>query len=148
MTVAAWMINAMPSVKFDVRELDGVWPAFWHVNTTVICEESGATGQTVWMAEVGEESAGIAWDWAEVRPNVMAVGDPNGISTNLRFFGADGAELAPLRRIICAMEIVRGLNWESPARAALRSRREPKHFMWAEAYGMTGRSQPALGARA
>ena len=74
-----WTLRALPPVlwqagtRFDVPLV--------HLGTRVIAlagQERLCMGQTVWAGPCGRDAgAGVAWDWVQLKPEVVAMADPD-----------------------------------------------------------------------
>ena len=68
---------------------------------------------TALSASLLEARAGIAWDWAEVEPRVLAIDNPLAIQTNIELLTAPGQEPSPYLLLRSLHVIVHGLPWQS-----------------------------------
>jgi hypothetical protein len=76
-------------------------------------------GQTLWAEAAGNRTAGVAWDWVELREGVYALADPLGLVSNLQFVDADGDVLGPYETARRLNELVRELPWQAEVRRVL-----------------------------
>ena len=93
-----------------------------HLGTRVLTlgdEASLCTGQTLWGDATEERAAGVAWDWVEIRDGVVAMADPLGLVTNLRFLDTHGEELTNLEVAIRLHQLVHALPWQCEVKRAL-----------------------------
>lgn len=72
-------------------------------------------GQALWAASHGGEPLGLAWDWAEVRDQVVALCDPMKVLSNVRLLGDDGEPLGEAERIVHLNSAVHELDWQPHA---------------------------------
>ncbi len=126
MTWKAWMLGALPQVEWYLPLNAREWPPIWHMSTEIVQEPGPSVlgqGQSLWMSELQGRTIGIAWDWAELRPGVPTLVDPNAVLTNLRFVAEDGTPAAPLVATVCMNRIVHELSWQGPVRMLLQDAR-------------------------
>jgi len=57
-------------------------------------------GQALWAANHDGAPLGIAWDWAEVRRDVVALCDPMNVLSNVRLVDDDGEPLGEAERMV------------------------------------------------
>ena len=116
----AWALRAWPPLLWqaaDARELQ-----LTHLGTQVITapDESGpCSGQTLWGKADADRAAGLAWDWVEIRTGVVAMADPLGVVTNVRFVNDHGDALSDREVAIRLQELVHALPWQDEVRRAL-----------------------------
>ena len=115
-----WIVSAWPPVLWQA----GAAPElqFVHLGTSVLQDagEGGASvGQTLWGESSGARSAGVAWDWVQIQQGVVALADPMGLVTNLKFLDAHGEALAPFEMVAHLNEIVHALPWQTEVCRAL-----------------------------
>lgn len=72
-------------------------------------------GQALWGAWHRGEPLGLAWDWAEVCGNVVALCDPMKVLSNVRLVGEDGLLLSDAERIVHLNSAVHELDWQPHA---------------------------------
>lgn len=75
-------------------------------------------GQAVWGSLQADAPVGIAWDWAEVAPDVVVLADPMMIMSNLQLIDDDGQPLTPDERILALNAAIHGLPWQRSVVAA------------------------------
>ena len=93
-----------------------------HLGTSVLAQrdrDTPCSGQTVWGDPSTEHSAGVAWDWIEIREGVVALADPFGLITNIRLLDSDGHELSANQAVVHLNELVHGLPWQTEVQRAL-----------------------------
>ena len=66
-----------------------------------------------------QQSAGVAWDWVEVRSGVVAMADPLGLVTNLKLLDDHGEALTQIEVAVQLHQLVHALPWQSEVRRAL-----------------------------
>ena len=81
-------------------------------------------GATIWVMRQEIVRAAIAWEWAEMRPGVLVLADPNSLVSNITFVGAPSPlkalDVESQKRLMLNM-IVHGLPWQSAVLVELRS---------------------------
>jgi hypothetical protein len=76
-------------------------------------------GQTLWGETDDERTAAVAWDWVEIGDGIVAMADPLGLISNLRFLNASGDPLPQEETAMRLHQMVHGLPWQSEVRRAL-----------------------------
>jgi hypothetical protein len=93
-----------------------------HLGTHVLTSGDGdepCAGQTLWGETSPSRSAGVAWDWVEVRSGVVAMSDPFGMVTNLRMLDDRGEALSLSQVTLQLHQIVHALPWQDEVTRAL-----------------------------
>ncbi len=96
-----------------------------HVDTRIASvsdADSPVSGQTIWCTDVCSHDAGVAWDWVQVMPDVVAMADPMAVITNMRFVGANGEKLSADESAVLLNELVFSLPWQREVVRTLRRR--------------------------
>lgn len=70
-------------------------------------------GQALWIGEHGEGLFGLAWDWAEVRPDVLALSDPMAVLSNIDLVDDGGRPLDEGLRLVHLSSAVHELPWQA-----------------------------------
>ena len=110
----AWIVYAWAPVLWQAAsppELHLV-----HLGTRVLTfgdDDGPCSGQTLWGDQTVACSAGVAWDWVELRQGVVAMSDPLGVVTNLRLLDADGEEMTQTQIAVRLQQLVHALPWQS-----------------------------------
>ena len=93
-----------------------------HLGTSVLTfgDDGPCSGQTVWGDRSDDRSAGVAWDWIELRRGVVAISDPLGMITNLRMVDAHGEVVSASRLAVHLHQLVHALPWQHEVTRALR----------------------------
>lgn len=116
MSMMPWMVAALPVLEWYLPAQRRRWPTLWHATTRVRPEvdaEGRRSGDTVWLGVIQGRTVGVAFEWIELRRGIVALLDPNSITTNLRFLTADDAYEEPLRATITINRLVHGLPWQN-----------------------------------
>lgn len=82
-------------------------------------------GQAVWAADLEGLPLGLAWEWAEVRADVVALCDPMNVLSNVRLVSAEGAPLGESERMVHLNSAIRELDWQSHVMQRQRSWAQP-----------------------
>ena len=113
------MIKSWPTVQWYLPLEADRFPAFRHLGTQVresTLPGGKRQGETVWMGMLDGEPAGLAWEWAEERPGVVLLADPNSILSNIRFVSpTDGNQptaQSPLAVVVALNRIAHQLPWQ------------------------------------
>ena len=120
------MIKSWPIVEWYPPTSTRRWPPLRHVWTQTLGSDEihgRQAGQTVWVGAIGGQSVGVAWDWAEVLPGVVALSDPNSIVTNLRFMTAEDTYQERLPSLITLNRLTHRLPWHEAVGGVLKSMR-------------------------
>jgi len=117
---APWIVCSWPPVLWQ----DHAPPRLQlvHLGTRVLAagpRPRPSCGQTLWADARGERSAGVAWDWVELRPGVYALADPYGMVTNLQLVDAQGESLSPSDAARRLNQMVHALPWQAEVRRTL-----------------------------
>jgi hypothetical protein len=82
-----------------------------------------STGTTLWGVSDGGVKAGIAWDWAEIRPGVVVLLDPMALLANIRITDDSEDKYELDGRVATLNRAVRRLPWHREVRHALNKHR-------------------------
>ena len=116
----AWIVCAWPTLLWQASRAQQLHLA--HLGTRVLTigdDESPSTGQTLWGGSREDPSAGVAWDWVEIRTGVVAMADPMGLVTNLRLLDASGEALSEFESVVKLNQLVHTLPWQTEVQRAL-----------------------------
>ena len=125
MQMAAWQLMACETVVKTVNEFELVTHDLRQVGSSVRVDDARTgllSGQEVWAAEANGEPIQIAWEWAEIQPDVVALFDPMNILCNVALIDGQGHALARSRGMRHLNNVVHQLNWR-PALGGQRSNR-------------------------
>jgi hypothetical protein len=114
----ACIVYAWPPVLWQAQS-----PPQWrfvHLGTQILSRRKRCAGQTVWANALPEGTAGVAWEWVQLQPGVLAVADPMGFISNLCWVDAEGRALPNIQQALHLNEIVHALPWQSEVERALR----------------------------
>jgi hypothetical protein len=70
-------------------------------------------GQAVWAADHEGLPLGLAWEWAEVREDVVALSDPMNVLSNVRLVSAEGTPLCDSERMVHLNSAIHALDWQA-----------------------------------
>lgn len=70
-------------------------------------------GQALWAATLKGQPLGLAWDWAEVRKDVVALCDPMNVLSNVRLVDDEGAPLGAAERVLHLNSAIHELDWQA-----------------------------------
>ena len=126
MKISPWTVASWPEVEWYLPTSPRAWP---HFDIGGVCLDrastpGAATGTIAWVAEVNGADVGLAWDWVEVLPSVVAFRDPNGIISNLRFLLDEHHYEPPLVAALSKVRLTSRLYWQRPVIAALKAARQ------------------------
>jgi hypothetical protein len=117
----AWIVYAWAPVLWQADRAPRL--NLVHLGTHVLTfgdDDAPCSGQTLWGDHSEECAAGVAWDWVEVRQGVVAMSDPLGMITNLRFLDAHGEVMSQTQVAVHLQPLVHALPWQSEVERALR----------------------------
>jgi hypothetical protein len=115
MTIPAWQVISWSPVVTTVPAFEREIAKLRHLGTSVHAEESDEglrQGQVLWGVDEAAYAIGIAWDWAEVRHDVVAVADPMKVLSNVTLVDEDGVCLEESRRIVYLNSAIHELHWQ------------------------------------
>ena len=119
MSIPAWQVITWRPVNARLDEWDQTIRRLRHLGTTVHVEPSAdklMSGQVLWGVMSGDKQLGMAWDWKEVRPNVVVMADPMTILSNLNFTLDDGVSIAEGERLVQLNNAIHDLPWQKKVR--------------------------------
>ncbi|MBI5718323.1 MAG: DUF4902 domain-containing protein [Burkholderiales bacterium] len=70
-------------------------------------------GQALWAMTLQGLPLGLAWDWAEVRDDVVALCDPMNVLSNVRLVDDEGAPLGDAERMLHLNSAIHDLDWQA-----------------------------------
>lgn len=115
MPIPAWQVIAWDQVVTTVDEFDKTIRKLRHLATAVHTDEGSSGlkhGQVLWGAEADGQMIGLAWDWAEVREDVIAMSDPMRVLSNLQLVTHDGKRLHESARLLHLNSVIHELHWQ------------------------------------
>lgn len=121
---AAWNVDVWPPILWQADSVPQLQLVHLETNVTNAGDdEEPSSGQTVWGGPSLGGTAGVAWDWVQMPPGVVAMVDPLTVITNLRLLGPRGQVLSALQAAPHLNEIVHALPWQDEVRRALQRER-------------------------
>jgi hypothetical protein len=115
MTVPAWHVISWNPVVTTVAAFEREVSKLRHLGTSVHGEESESglrQGQVLWGVNESAYEIGIAWDWAEIREDVVALSDPMKVLSNVMLVDDDGICLDESRRLVHLNSAIHELRWQ------------------------------------
>jgi hypothetical protein len=116
----AWIVYAWAPVLWQASSAPHLHLV--HLGTRVLNfgdDDSLCTGQTLWAGQSEKCTAGVAWDWVELRRGVVAMADPFGMVTNLRLLDDHGEALSQAEVALQLHQLVHALPWQHEVNLAL-----------------------------
>jgi len=113
MQLATWQLTACETVVKTVNEFELVTHGLRQVGSRVRVDKARSglrCGQEVWATE-DDLPIQIAWEWTEIRPQVVALFDPMNIRCNVALIDGEGHTLARSRRMLHLNNVVHQLDW-------------------------------------
>lgn len=124
MAIPSWHIVTWPTVVADVEDWRSWADRFRHLGTSVDEDEELPglqRGQAVWGLDLEGRRIGLAWEWREVRANVVAMDDPMVVLANVELLDGAGHCLHDGSRLLALHALIHELPWQEEVRRA-RSR--------------------------
>ena len=121
-TVPAWKNIAWPELASPFANWTLTVRKLRHLSTLV--NDDGPWelrhGQMLWGIEFHGVMLAVAWDWREVMPDVVVIGDPMSILTNVSFLDEEGAPVNDAVRLVYLNTAVYQLPWQRGVRQAMK----------------------------
>jgi hypothetical protein len=114
MQIAAWQLMACETVVKTLNEFEIVAHDMRQIGSTVRIDDSRGglcSGEVVWTAESAPVPISIAWEWTEIRPDIVALFDPMNILSNVALVDDDGMTLGRSKRMLHLNNLVHRLAW-------------------------------------
>ncbi len=112
-----WAVTSMPTVWLDACDPVALARSFRPVSAVTGSDARGPgalrQGQALWGARTRHGDVGVAWDWVELRPRVLALADPMQILSNLQLRLEGGAWMNERQRILWLNDLVHALPWQA-----------------------------------
>ena len=121
MAIPSWHIVTWPTVVAQVDDWRSWADRFRHLGTSVEDDDEQPglqRGQAVWGLSVGGRRIGLAWEWSEVRANVVAMHDPMVVLANVELHDGAGRCLHDGQRLLALHELIHELPWQDEVRLA------------------------------
>ncbi|WP_458232725.1 hypothetical protein [Roseateles sp. P5_E8] len=112
MQLATWQLRACKTVVKTVNEFELLTPELRQVGSRVRKDKACGLcrGEQIWSTE-DEPPIQIAWEWAEIQPQVVALFDPMNIRCNVALIDGEGHALARSRRMLHLNNVIHQLDW-------------------------------------
>lgn len=115
-----WTLRAWPPVLWQLGartrlQLHHVGTHVTHVGDQI----NPLVGQTIWAANSEDGEAGLAWDWIQLPPGIVALADPMAVVSNLRLLGPEGEALTAYESVKHLNALVHTLPWQDEVERAL-----------------------------
>jgi hypothetical protein len=115
MSVQGWQVITWPQVQMRSKDLIRLIPRFKYLGTSLQLGQKPTdhcVGSTVWGCDVLGKRIGLTWEWIEVKPKVVALGDPMILLCNVDL-SSDGDEpAAPNERLLALHRVIYALPWQ------------------------------------
>jgi hypothetical protein len=125
MAIPSWHIVTWPTVVAKLDDWRSWGQRFRPLGTSVVHDDEQPglqRGQAVWGLDVYGRSIGLAWEWREVRANVIAMDDPMVVVANVELLDRSGHHLHDGPRLLALHGLIHDLPWQDEVRRA-RGRR-------------------------
>lgn len=115
MSYQSWQVLTWPRVFFTLWQWRALVARTGLLDATRI-ETDNASGRRVgtvlWGGIDSNRRFGMAWDWAEVMPGVVAMSDPMRIVSNIMLVDSEGNCLPPNARLLHLNSAIASLCWQ------------------------------------
>ena len=112
MQVQPWQIRSWTPVYIPTDSMGDLVNLLQPITTIVVgTQDNLRSGNALWAAEHKGLRFGIAWDWAEMRPNVPTLTDPMQLLSNIKVTDSEGLCLPLGQAVLYLNSIVHGLKW-------------------------------------
>jgi hypothetical protein len=115
MVIPSWHVVTWPKVIAGVNDWRSWAGRFRHLGTSVEADDDMPglhRGQALWGAELSAGRIGIAWEWREVRANVVAMDDPMVVLANVELQDDQGRSLHDGPRLLALHGLIHELPWQ------------------------------------
>jgi hypothetical protein len=115
MAIPSWHIVTWPKVLTGVHDWHSMAQRFRHLGTSVEDDDEVPglhRGHAVWGVDEGGRRIGVAWEWREVRANVVAMGDPMVVLANVELHDGAGLCLTDGQRLLALHGLIHELPWQ------------------------------------
>lgn len=115
-----WSLYSWPAVFCQANHKNRL--RFVHVGSCLTTLGDAATppsGQTIWAEQGIQPGAGLAWDWVQIGPGIIAMANPMCVVSNLRLVGARGEVLGANESALHLNHLVAELPWQDEVWRAL-----------------------------
>jgi hypothetical protein len=117
-----WTLHAWPPLLWQVGKqiplrLQHLGTQIMHPGTADAC----TVGQTLWAWHCSDGDLGMAWDWVQLSPGLVAMADPMAVVSNLLLVDDGGDVLTPYESARHFNAIVHALPWQDEVERALNS---------------------------
>lgn len=115
MSVPAWQVITWPPSRVSLEHWSALSARLCHLGTSVYVDERGGAsphGQVLWGAEKDGVMLGIAWDWGQVVPGVVAMSDPMALLSNIVLVDDIGDPLPDSTRTLHFNRAIFRLDWQ------------------------------------
>ena len=116
MPVPVWSLRSWEPVRTTVRELMRAVPRMRPLGVSFLVngpDDRGRQGQVLWGTRMAGRQVGIAWDWAEVRGDVVALADPMQVLSNMVIVDDVGSVMEKTRALLHLNTIIHNVEWQS-----------------------------------
>lgn len=116
MPVPVWSLRSWEPVRTTVRELMRAAPRMRPLGVSFLAngpEDRRRQGQVLWGTRMAGRQVGIAWDWAEVRGNVVALADPMQVLSNMVIVDDVGAVMEKSNALLYLNGVIHNVDWQS-----------------------------------
>jgi len=119
MGAAAWQLISWPQVLARASEVQRMVADLRPLGEA-IDEGRGdgvlAHGQVVWGGPHDGQPVGLAWEWWEIRRDVILMADPMTVITNLCLTDEEGEPLSEREMILLLNNTIHALEWQGALR--------------------------------
>ncbi len=122
MSIPAWKVISWAPVNSTVEHWNKIVKKFCALGASVYADDGDGVlhGQVLWGVQAADQSVGMAWDWREAYPGVVAMADPMTILTNVTLIDSEENILADSKRIVHLNTGIYQLPWQAHIKDAKR----------------------------
>lgn len=115
MSIPAWQVITWAPRRVPLADWSVMSGRLRHLGTSVYVDERGGAsphGQVLWGTERDGAMLGIAWDWGQVVPGVVAMSDPMALLSNIVLVDDIGEPLPESTRTLHFNRAIYRLDWQ------------------------------------
>ena len=116
MTIPAWQLITWKPVLTTLTEFRRALARMRPLGPAACAErppQGGRQGQALWAATHQGQPLGLAWDWAEIREDVVALCDPMNVLSNVTLVDTKGEQVDGAERILHLNSAIHELDWQA-----------------------------------
>ena len=115
MSIQGWQVIMWQRVGMKPKDLFRLIPRFRHLGTSLQLgevSEGHCVGSTVWGCDYMGKQLGLTWEWIEVKPRVVALGDPMVLLSNVELMSDEEDAVEQGDRLLALHRVIYALPWQ------------------------------------